>query len=215
MRRYSSAVARINSIGVFIIGGAISNQARTSEFLAAGTMEWQEGPALPESMNHICAVVITPTSFLAIGWTSIYELNIAIAGPTSNDSWEEAGRWPTLKKGRGLFGCAKIGQKVIIAGGWASGALSSTEVLDLDSRQISSGGELAAPRYRFHIATIVIEGEEKMFALAGSSTHTLWKTNTVEEWVEESSTWKAADNLVEKRTEFGAVVMPKHLICPA
>ena len=64
MRRYPSAVATLNSIGVFIIGGAISSNARTSEFLAADTMQWQEGPALPVDMAYPCAVTITATSFL-------------------------------------------------------------------------------------------------------------------------------------------------------
>ena len=47
MERGYSAVATIDQIGVFIVGGAFTNNARTSEFLAAGTMQWQEGPVLP------------------------------------------------------------------------------------------------------------------------------------------------------------------------
>ena len=50
-----------------------------------------------------------------------------------------------------------------------------------------------------------------MFALAGYDGSTY--LNSVEEWVEENSTWKAADNLVEKRTSFGAVLAPRHLVC--
>ena len=100
-----------------------------------------------------------------------------------------------------------IGQKVIIAGGHNQGVLSSSEVLDLVNRRITSGGEMATPRNFFHISG----GEEKLFALAGRNYATC--LNTVEEWVEESSTWKAADNLIEKRTSFGAVSAPRHLVC--
>ena len=111
-------------------------------------------------------------------------------------------------------GCAKIGQKVIIAGGYRNGAsLSSTEVLDLIDRRISSGGEMASPRMYFHLATIISGGEEKMFALAGYNIDISW-LNSVEEWVEESSTWKAADNMVEQRSDFGSVAVPRHLVCP-
>ena len=68
---------------------------------------------------------------------------------------------------------------------------------------------MVMPRRRFHIATIISGGEEKMFALAGYSFYS--PINTVEEWVEESSTWKAADNLVEGKYNFGVVRAPRHL----
>merc|ERR1712037_875209 len=166
--------------------------------------------------NRPCAVEITPTSFLSIYGTDIREFDVAIAGPTSIEGWREAGRWPALQTSRNWHpGCAKIGPTVIIAGGHNSGgALRSTEVLDLVNRRITSGGQMATPRYYFHIATIVSGGVEKMFALNGfTSTGNRDITVTVEEWVEESSTWKAADNLVEKRSKFGSVAVPRHLVC--
>ena len=101
---------------------------------------------------------------------------------------------------------------MIIAGGESGLALSSTEVLDLLSRRISLGGKMATPRYHFHLATIMVGGQEKVFAVGGSDRD---KLNSVEEWVEDSSTWKAADNLVEKRDTFGMVALPKKIICPA
>ena len=159
-------------------------------------------------------VEITPTSFLVVHGTHIREFDAAIAGPTSIEGWREAGRWPALKTSRTYRpGCAKIGQKVIIAGGNGNGGpLISTEVLDLINRQITSGGEMATPRSYFHIVTIIIGEEEKLFALAGlaGSNRPL---NSMEEWVEESSTWKAADNLVEKRYSFDAVTAPRHIVC--
>ena len=205
--RYLSAVARLNYIGVFIIGGT------TSEFLAAGTMQWQEGPTLPVNMNRPCAVPITTTSFLAIHGRDVREFDVVIAGPTSNNGWREAQRWPELKLGRAQNpGCAKVGQKVIIAGGKGSGTMRSTEVLDLVSRQLTPGGRMATPRMYFHVSTIISGGEEKMFALAGFDGST--DLNTAEEWVEKNSTWKAANNLIAKRRHFGAVVVPRKLICP-
>ena len=161
-------------------------------------------------------------SFLSIFGTDIREFDAAIAGPTSSEGWREAGRWPALKTRRSYQpGCAKIGQKVIIAGGYnragLGSRLGSTEVLDLVNRQITSGGEMATPRYNFYIDTIISGGEEKMFALAGegggSNRQPSQRINSVEEWVEESSTWKAADNLVEKRYNFGSVTAPRHLVC--
>jgi len=215
--RVNGAAATLNNIGVFIVGGYLPNNRGSSEFLATGTMQWQEGPALPVDMYSPCAVSITPTSFLAIDSTDIREFDAAIAGPTSSEGWREAGHWPRLKKIRDFRrGCSKIDQKVIIAGGRDNIAtLSSTEVLNLIDRRISVKGEMASPRRWFHLATIISGGEEKMFALAGTyGSYDGNFLNKVEEWVETNSTWKAADSLVEGRRSFGAVAVPKHLICP-
>ena len=163
------------------------------------------------------AVTITPTSFLAIYGDQICEFDAAINGPTSVDGWRDAGRWPELKTSREAWpGCAKLGQKVIIAGGWNGGALRSTEVLDLDSRQITAGGDMASPRYWFHLATIRREGEEKVFAVGGNdgSGHNSY-LNTVEEWVAENATWRNAGDFLGRRGHFGAVAVPEDLICQA
>ena len=58
-------------------------------------------------------------------------------------------------------------------------------MLDLVTRQITAGGEMATPRRSFHAATIISGGQEKLLALAGYGSRYL---NTVEEWVEEYST---------------------------
>ena len=223
MPRSSSAVATLNSVGVFIIGGSAANNAGTSEFLAAGKMQWQAGPDLPVDMKYgPCAVAITSTSFLAIYGNHILEFDAAKDGPTSIDGWRKAGRWPRLKTSRTTQpGCAKLGRKVIIAGGQYNIGLNrgvdrSTEVLDLDSREITAGGPMATPRFNFHLATIRRGGEEKMFAVAGWGD--LTSLSTVEELVEveESTTWREADSfLAEERGFFGVVAVPEEFLCPA
>ena len=177
-------------------------------------MEWQQGPTLPVDMGGPCAVAITATSFLAIFGDVVREFDAAIAGPTSNEGWRVAGMWPSLKTSRSSWpGCVKFGQKVIIAGGWDGATFQSTEILDLDTRQIILGGDMAMPRHYFHLATIRSGGMEKVFALSGFGGSS-W-VNTVEEWVEESSTWKAADSLSRIRGQFGTVAVPIELICSA
>ena len=96
-----------------------------------------------------------------------------------------------------------------MAGGYNGGVLRSTETLDLDTREITAGGDLATPRYWFHLATIRRGGEEKVLALGGVS------LNTVEQWVEESGTWEKAADLEEEKGFFGAVTLPEELLCPA
>ena len=147
----------------------------------------------------------------------IREFDSAIAGPTSVEGWRDAGRWSRLKIGRhSQPGCAKLGRKVIIAGGYSYdvGTLRSTEVVDLDSREVTAGGDLASPRKYFHLATIRRGGEEKMFAVAGMSNSSTYH-NTVEKLVE-SVTWRKADSfLAQGRGFHGAVAVPRDYICPS
>ena len=90
-------------------------------------------PNFRQSFKDECS-----TSFLTIYGDHIHEFDAAIDGPTSIDGWRETGKWPRLKTSRKSWpGCAKIGQKVIIAGG-------STEVLDFVSREITAGGDFSS-----------------------------------------------------------------------
>ena len=155
MERGYAAVARLNHIGVFIVGGISTNNPSTSEFLAAGTMHWQEGPTLPVGMTHPCAVTITQRSFLSIQGTDIREFDAALAGPTSTEGWREAGRWPRLKTSREYNpGCAKIGQKVIIAG--KRGGTKLKDTLETHSGLICHYSTGAASKIRSTITWICL-----------------------------------------------------------
>ena len=137
--RWYGALTQLKDIGVYYIGGFDregTGADRTSDFLASGSLQWQQGPALPVSMdNHnggVCAVTISSTSFLTVVQNKIHEFDSSIAGPTSNKGWRESTRWPTLKTSRSAQpGCARIGNKVIITGGLNGRKLRSTEILDL------------------------------------------------------------------------------------
>ena len=215
MARENGAAVTLNHVGVFIIGGEGTSKT-TSEFLAAGRMQWQQGPNIPVNMERPCAVAISASGFLAIYLDNIREFDVLTAGPISSQGWMSASTWPRLKTSRAGFpGCAKLGQKVIVAGGWSKRRVGeSTEILDLVNRQVTQGGNLNAPRHWFHLSTIKEGRVQKIFALAGR-TNGFEFINTVEEWVEESSTWKAADNLTLSRGLFGTVVLPRELLCPA
>ena len=71
---------------------------------------------------------------------------------------------------------------------------------------------MATRRFNFHLATIQSGGKEQLFAVGGRGISDV--LNTVEEWVEESATWKAANNLVEKRRLFGAATVDRKHVCP-
>merc|ERR1712083_1103121 len=209
--RNNGAVVELNQ-GVLFLGGLYGSATSetTSDFLATGSLQWQQGPRLPQAMTSFCAVPVSPTKFLTINGDKIHEFDAAIAGPTSEQGWRDSTLWPTLETSRDYdHSCAKHGDKVILAGGnGGRGVLQSTLVLDITTHTISTGGDMAAPRFYFNLATISRGGGETTFAIAGYSGTTL---NSVEEWEEESSTWKAAGNLDTPRGGFGVVTIPKNI----
>merc|ERR1712062_157409 len=216
MPRYNGAVVELKQ-GVLFLGGEGSPAETTSDFLATGSLQWQQGPRLPQAMAGFCAVPVTESRFITIYDDKIHEFDAAIAGPTSEEGWRDSTLWPTLETSRDwTTGCAKIANnKVIVAGGFGGGRyLQSTTVLDITTRTISTGGDMATPRAWFNLATISRGGGDTTFAIAGTSSGGSERLNSVEEWEEESSTWKAAGNLDTARIMFSVVTIPKNIICP-
>ena len=84
---------------------------------------------------------------------------------------------------------------------------------------------MATPRRNFHMATIISGGQQRMFALAGCDGFGCDTDGgprapsgnegvaSVEEWIAENSTWRPANSLSRLRTSFGAVAVPKRLLC--
>ena len=96
----------------------------------------------------------------------------------------------------------------------------STEVIDIVSRTISFGGELAVAREGLQIVT----SNGHIFAIGG-----MYRTineeeegkfnyvvlNSVEEWDPSSETWQQVPTPIQaKRTKFSAIVAPMELVCP-
>merc|ERR1712110_706229 len=52
--------------GVLFLGGFGSET--TSDFLATGSLQWQQGPRLPQYMSDFCAVPVTESSFITISY---------------------------------------------------------------------------------------------------------------------------------------------------
>merc|ERR1712061_411833 len=108
--RFAGAVVELKQ-GVFFLGGGVSATSETtSDFLATGSLQWQQGPRLPQAMSEFCAVPVSSTKFLTINGDKIHEFDAAIAGP-SEEGWRDSTLWPTLETSREDPGCAKIGNK--------------------------------------------------------------------------------------------------------
>ena len=132
----------------------------------------------------------------------------------SRRGWRKKSKWPRLKTRRIYWpGCAKLGEKVIIAGGYSRGTnYDTTEVLDLNTRTISNAGNIASPRRVFHISTVTYRNSTKTFTLGGSDGRNELKM--VEEWNPETETWTRLRGLKVERDTYGMVAAPTNLICP-
>ena len=161
-----------------------------------------------------CAVAIDERSFLAIYNNDIREYQVDIANPTTDANWQEATKWPQLQTRRRYPGCTKLGGSIIISGGYGDGETHrSTEILSLETRKIEFAGNLATPRTYFQMATIrTEEGTETVLAIGGRDGSSRFKS--VEELDPETLTWNPTSlNLLEGRSNFGKVVIPKKMIC--
>ena len=211
----------LKNIGNYLIGGfgefGHTNSGRTTDYLAPGSQEWVSGPQLPVYMSQgPCSVVISDKSFLVIYDKDIREYQVDIENPTSNDGWQEATKWPQLQTSRTYWpGCAKIATKIVIAGGYSvSTTHRSTEVVDLETRTIQYAGDLNTARKNFHILSITTAGSKRTFALGGMDGSS--RLDSVEELDVDTLTWKTTPaKLAEKRERFGAVALPRSLVCQA
>ena len=218
--RRRAADARLE-IGVFLLGGDGDGPvAQTSSlFLRANTSSWVSGPDLPRDMVYgPCAAPISRHSFLIVYGTDVYEFDTRVGGPTSNDGWQPKEKWPQLQESRTNWpGCAVVNGKFIVVGGLGDDsnfkALKTTEIIDLEQRTLSVAGEMAKTRMDFKLLSI----NGILFALAGNgyvpenNAHTY--IAEVEEFVEETGTWKAAKSLPGGRNNHGGVSVTKELVC--
>merc|ERR1712130_801406 len=210
--RYLSASARLDA-GVFILGGWDSESS--SVFLRANSRSWVQGPQLPVAMkNGPCAAPISAHSFLIVHGTDVYEFDTRVGGPTSSDGWKIT--WPQLQVPRKLWpGCAVLGtNRFIVAGGRdydGDNYLKSTEIINLDTKTIEFGGEMEKPRMYFHLLSI----SGSIHALGGAyhDGNNNWADLAdVEEFVEETGTWKPATSLPGVRYVYGGLAVNLDLV---
>ena len=160
-----------------------------------------------------CAAPIGSHSFLIVYGTNVYEFDTRVAGPTNNAGWRPKENWPQLQVTRKTQpGCGVLKNMFVVAGGGDSGNyLKSTEIIDMVTKTISFGGEMEKKIIGFHLLSI----SENLFALGGfysdgGGRHYL---ADVEEFVEETGTWKPTKSLDGRRAYYGGVAVTKDLVC--
>ena len=206
--RYRGSSVTIPGHGVYLLGGYSGApwgpNRDSSAFLAAGRMDWIDGPALPITMDYPCTLALSD-SFLAISHRSVLEYHITTG-------WASNNAWPSLINYRPYQpACAVVGGQVIIAGGTTAGrtATDRTEVINILSKTISYGSKMVIPRQYFHMA-----GGSRTFALGGRYRDGRKWVYPAEVEELESNTWREVGSLNRTRASNGVATVPLSLICP-
>ena len=149
-------------------------------------------------------------SFISVIHTFIHYRVYDIAAKT----WTA---WHNLKHKRFGHGCAKLGNKIVVAGGRNfAERLSSTEIIDVATGVVRNGGSMKGPRRNFQLVTLGGGHFQKILAIGGYNWLLSYNYDIdfIEEWNDDSETWKMNPIKLQKpRHMFGAVVVPKSTIC--
>ena len=140
----------------------------------------------------------------------MYEFDTRVAGPTDDAGWKPKEKWPQLQVSkRRQPGCAVVKNMFIVAGGRDSGGnyFKSTEIIDMATKKKSFGEEMEKKRALFHLLSI----DGNLFAVGGRDGGNYLAD--VEEFVEETGTWKPAKSLDGKRAFYGGVAVTRDLVC--
>ena len=195
--------------GLLLLGGW--GGAGSSSLLPTGATSWEAGPpGAPMQVAYTCAVTLDHGGFLVLGGLGAPE---QVEEYTSSSSWHS---WPPLHQERWGHACARLGDLVVLAGGWdRDGAvLASTTILALSSGAQRPGGDLATPRAA--LAMIAMGG--RLFALGGLVGDARSSSNpavgSYEVWEEEEEEWRSGGGLDNPRAALGAVAVHLTSVCP-
>ena len=131
--------------------------------------------------------------------------------------WREEGRWPRLGTERWGHGCARVGDKIVVAGGRSSTNIIqySTEVLSISERTTKTVGRLNTARYGHVMVALGGEGgSQELYAIGGYGGLTAAWLSIVERWEEDKMSWVTeVTGLKERRSRMGALVVPTDSVC--
>ena len=111
-RDFSRAVAL--SAGSYILGAWVGHEEDSSEFLPAGSSEWEVGPVPPRNISYTCAVALDRNSFLILGGFWMKQEVWKYDQPS--DAWT---RLPDLPNEYKVYkhDCIMLGDLVLVVGG--------------------------------------------------------------------------------------------------
>merc|ERR550519_1104218 len=194
--------------GLYILGSGEEGEVSesTSSFLPTGATDWEAGPPLPgPGAGSGCAVAISDYQFLLIG--GLPSTKQVVEYDTRTGNWTQ---WPELAEHRYYHSCAKLGENIIIAGGFDGDYLATTSILNISSQEERAGGDINTARIYFGLEYL----GGKLLAFGGENTGTF--LDTVEEWDEAEEQWVPINTRMETgRTYFASAAVPTSTICLA
>ena len=111
----------MDSGDIYVLGGSYS--PTTSDVLYMGSDNWVEGPNLTRNafIFKACAATINSTHFLTVGGGIFY--NQVSVFNTVTKTWSD---WPNLHDRRRGHNCARLGENIVVAGGYLFGDQDQT-----------------------------------------------------------------------------------------
>ena len=197
-------VINLEGQGVFVV------HSTGISVLSPHSESWVAGPMF--TLSAECGCKLSSTSFVTIHMSEIYNLREysvtkGKAEPEPKDSW------PNLLTKRFGPSCAATMDHLIVAGGvsgWGDEVLSNVEVFHIESKALRRGGSLRQARAYFRIIPVG-STHPRLLAVGGQNeTSTL---DTSEWWEEEENSWEEGPALSTGRSNFGALLVPHHLVC--
>ena len=206
-RSFGHVVASIEE-RTFIFGDGYINE-KSSEVLEHGSDSWKEGPTVPgKGIDDGCGVAISKDELLLIGGDGTE--NRIIKYNVNSNTWNNE---TSLETGREYHKCAWFKNQIFITGGFSG--LKSVDILTLDPLTISKGAKLNTGRHFHGLGLIHHQGNLKLTAFGGDNSNQD-AIDSVEVYDEVTNIWKLSKSLKlsEKKSRFGFLSVPSHLICP-
>jgi len=216
--RVKSTALVLPDYGAYILGGF---KHHTSSFLPTGSREWVPGPTLigeEEVVLYygVCGVVLSSSEFMVVGGDEgEFVTDPSVGGKVmtydaQTDIMEE---WPSLTVDSWGHSCAKLGNKVVIAGGVSPmfTHTKTTTILDLSTRESRPAGDMLETRAFFGMANI----DGIIHAFGGSGGLATDPMASLELWDDENEVWlQSNDTMPTAMYEFGWVVVNVADLCP-
>ena len=196
-RRDAAVVSTTTS--TFIFGGSRSRD--TYEYLEKNASEWILGKTkIPGGFSQGCSIAKSPDEIWLIGGSGAYE---SLSFNVTNQTFTEL-RIQLKQVGYG-HQCAFIpGTRNIFAtGGIFSGSEDSTEIIDVESRNVTKGPSMKSKRAYHGIGVLNIEGHERVVVFGGQSSLSSY-LKSVEVYNAQTQKWELTNiELSEAKKNFG------------
>ena len=201
----SNAAVVSTTIATFIFGGSESKD--TFEYLEKNASDWKLGTAyIPDSFRTGCSVANSHDEIWLIGGSGNKGRNGGRI--LSFDLTNQIFKKLHIKLDQGRYGhqCAFVPgtRHLMITGGYSNDNYrETTEIIDVDNRNVTEGPSMNSKRCYHGIGVLNIEGHEKIIVLGGTERY-LSTLKSVEMYNAQTQKWEFTNiELSEAKEEFG------------